>query len=229
MRSSVFGLMYPNVNLEKEDNKEEVGRFIQVVVESSRLTHHHPTAYLGAVAAAYFTSLALQGVPIVKWGFLLMKLIPSVKAYIKEAGREVEENLKNFDYFEEAWKKYLTLRGILNGEGPLLFPSPYTVEDRDVYYTSISFDGVGGASGHDCPLIAYDALLGCEGSWGELCSRSALHSGDSDSTGTLACSWWGVLMGFKNVPRCNYENIEFRKELEALGLAIHQKVFLTVT
>ena len=89
------------------------------------------------------------------------------------------------------------------------------MDERDQFYKSISFEGMGGASGHDVCIIAYDALLGCQGSWEELCSRSCLHAGDSDSKGTLACAWWGALVGFKDVPLCNYVNIEFGKDLQS--------------
>lgn len=39
------------------------------------------------------------------------------------------------------------------------------------FYKEVSFDGWGGASGHDSVLIAYDALLGCKGNWVEFCHR----------------------------------------------------------
>ena len=62
-----------------------------------------------------------------------------------------------------------------------------------------------GALGHDSVLIAYDALLGCNGSWNELCLRAMLHGGDNDSTGCLAGSWFGALYGFQGVSKKNYE------------------------
>ncbi len=39
------------------------------------------------------------------------------------------------------------------------FPAEYEPSDRDAFYKSVSFDGWGGSSGHDAPMIAYDALL----------------------------------------------------------------------
>ena len=39
------------------------------------------------------------------------------------------------------------------------FPEMYGVVERDRFYKSCSFAGTGGASGHDAPMIAYDALL----------------------------------------------------------------------
>ena len=85
------------------------------------------------------------------------------------------------------------------------------VRERDAYYSSISWDGWGGASGrphknlpfpfacshpimrrwgcgwagHDAVIIAYDALLGAKSSWHELAYRGILHGGDNDTTGPL--------------------------------------------
>jgi ADP-ribosylarginine hydrolase len=57
----------------------------------------------------------------------------------------------------------------------------------------VSFDGWGGASGHDSVLIAYDAFLGSKGDWTEFCLRGVLHGGDNDSTGCIGAAWFGAL------------------------------------
>ena len=61
---------------------------------------------------------------------------------------------------------------------------PFVGPDRKLMirsYSSVSFQGWGGASGHDAPLIAYDALLGAGDNWIELALRGILHGGDNDS------------------------------------------------
>jgi len=55
------------------------------------------------------------------------------------------------------------------------------------------------------PLCRYDALLAAGNSWEELCMRAVLHGGDNDSTGAIACAWFGALYGFTGVPHCNYQ------------------------
>ena len=65
-----------------------------------------------------------------------------------------------------------------------------------------------GSNGCDSVLIAYDALLACKNDWDELCRRAMLHGGDNDSTGTIAAAWYAAINGFKDIPSCNYQNIE---------------------
>jgi len=54
-------------------------------------------------------------------------------------------------------------------------------------------------------MCRYDALLAAGNSWEELCMRGVLHGGDNDSTGAIACAWFGALYGFTDVPQCNYQ------------------------
>ena len=62
-------------------------------------------------------------------------------------------------YFTDHWNAYLKERNILDGESDPKFPKRYDVGMRDAFYTSLSYSGWGGASGHDAPMIAYGLLF----------------------------------------------------------------------
>lgn len=152
-----------------------------------------------------------------------MSTLPQALEYIKHSGRDTEENIQNWSYFNDKWTTYLKDRGIENGDTDPVFSSLYGVEQRDTYYSAVSWSGWGGSSGHDAPMIAYDALLGAGGSWEELCNRAMFHGGDSDSTGVLAGAWWGAINGVNSVPIGNYEHIEYRKRIEDIAEKLYHK------
>lgn len=52
MRSACIGLAYYN----------NIDKLVAISIESGRLTHHNPVAYLPAVISAYFTALAISGI-----------------------------------------------------------------------------------------------------------------------------------------------------------------------
>lgn len=77
-------------------------------------------------------------------------------------------------------------------------------------------------TGFDAVIIAYDALLGCNKSWEELCKRAMLHGGDNDTTGCIAGAWYGALYGFEDVPQIHYRSLEKKDQL----IEISKKLFI---
>ncbi|CAM2114853.1 unnamed protein product [Caretta caretta] len=73
--------------------------------------------------------------------------------------------------------RYLAEAGAWPKDTAPAVPPRYGPAERDGIYQTFSLEGWAGRSGHDAPMIAYDALLGSGDRWDELCSRAMFHGG----------------------------------------------------
>jgi ADP-ribosylarginine hydrolase len=201
MRTPIIGLFF--------DNQEDIIKFS---IESSRLTHNNVTGYLGGFVSAYFTHLANKDVPITEWPYKLMDIYhnKTILKYIKSSGR----GEKNFELYHHSffakWKKYIDDKFDKNKKVIKRRASKNLVYRSNYYYENFGFKETifPGGSGDDSVIIAYDCLLDSDGKWEKLVFYAMLHAGDTDTTGCIAGSLYGIMYGFGDVPRQSFNHLE---------------------
>jgi ADP-ribosylarginine hydrolase len=217
MRTPIIG-----VCLRGDNNRDEL---IDYSIITSRTTHNNSFGYLAGFNAALFTALAVENVSIKKWPYILIEYLKSdkLKSYL---------SLKNTDQIYDHtmyiryWKKYIDTKFDTHRE-PIISRANTNPMHRIRYYNDNFHKDTSsiqiGSSGFLCMIMAYDALLDCDGCWEKLIVYAILHNGDSDTIGAVAGALYGGVYGFGDVPEKMLKNIERKQELEELSLDLYKK------
>ena len=192
-------------------------------VLNSQLTHNSATSILGCITTALFTSYAVKKVPIETWPSKLLKIIKStVIEDIIETYRKATLAQFRIDrgVYIAQWEKYTSqlmtgtaLRTDLRAMNRLTMRYSYLV---------VNFSkgcGVPGGCADDAVIMAFDALIRCNGSIESLLFYAVFHPGDSDTVGALAFSWFAGFYGSPDNERIvsrMIKNLEFYEQFQRI-------------
>lgn len=238
MKSLCIGLAF--------HGKENRHKLIQFSIESGRITHNSAVGYLGAVASALFTALAIEDEPINNWPFILLDLFNKniIQKYIKASKRGETEYSKDSHVFIDKWQKYIEDKFDQN-RNPIKRKINQNLIGRSKYYRdTFAFKFIKkpeligdkpelvtsnfiGSGGDDSVIIAYDCLLDSGSNWEKLIIYSMLHIGDGDTTGAIAAGFHGALYGFQDISENYLEHLEYKKILFELGEKLYDKYYIS--
>lgn len=222
MRNLIIGIC-----LFGEKNRQKL---IELSIISSQLTHNNALGYLGGFNSALFAAYAVEKIPMEEWGFGLIEYLKSnqLKSYLS---LDNLDQIYDHNSYIRYWQKYLDTK-FDKHKKPLKTRANANPMHRIRYFYENFFRGTAsdqiGSSGYLCMIMAYDALLDCDGKWEKLIVYAILHSGDSDTVGAIAGGLYGAVYGLGDVPKHMFMNIERKEELKELSEKLQKKYLHTV-
>lgn len=211
MRTLIIGACFRG-----NDNRTQL---IQYSVISSMLTHNNASGYLAGFNAALFTALAFENIPISKWPYILLKYLKSdeLKSYLT---LDNIDKVYDHNMYIRHWQKYVDTKFDKHGKPHDIKTNHNPMHRIRYFHDNFHKDTISkqiGGSGFLCMIMAYDALLNCNGHWEKLVVYAMLHSGDSDTIGSISGGLYGAVYGYGDVPQNMLKYIERKKELETLA------------
>ena len=196
--SSDICVMTMPVGLYHSD-EDKLEKLIEISIKISRLTHNNVIGILGGMTAAYFVSLAFREIDVIKWVYLLIKLLESnlIKKHL-----DLDDTKNNIDYvtFLRHWQNYRDTKfnegkiNKLKSDSSLAFKwknyKKYKHRDTILFEDVIS-----------CLIISYDSLLECDGSFEKIIYYALLLPGLTMSIGAFVGGLYGLVYGIDNVPK----------------------------
>jgi|APSaa5957512622_1039677.scaffolds.fasta_scaffold50907_1 ADP-ribosylarginine hydrolase len=209
-----------------KDNRKKL---VQVAIEAGRITHNNAIGYLGGVVTALFTAFAIEKIDPDKWVFKMLKILNSnyIDDYIKKSNgyNSYEQQYKDDkEYFIDMWEDYVHKR--FKNKKFREDPRMSYPDHRSAFYNNnfalVKKRVFPGESGHDSVIIAYDCLLDSKHQLETLIIYSMYHVGDSDTTGSIAGSLFGMTFGL-DLKASLYQNIEFSEEVINITDKLYKK------
>jgi ADP-ribosylglycohydrolase len=192
---------------------------------SSQTTHNNAHGYLGGFNASLFTALGIQKVPLKEWPYILIKYLKSdaLKSFLS---LENLDQVYDHNQYIRYWQKYIDTKFDQNGNPLKIRANSNPMHRIRYYHDNFYKGGVSnqiGSSGYLCMIMAFDALLDCDGCWEKLIVYAMLHSGDSDTIGAVAGGLYGAVYGFGDVPQNMMKHIERLDEINHIASELYKK------
>jgi ADP-ribosylglycohydrolase len=219
-RSLCIGLAFHKI--------EDLDKLIDSSINLSKITHNSPLGFLAGFTVALFVSLAIREIATEKWPRYLIELLESEKItkYIDNDKKNSDIQFDFMDYIRY-WKKYIDTR--FSDDKPIKSRSTSNLIFRiKYYYENFVKDGKSSAialSGICAVIMAYDALLDCDGKWEKIIFYAILNPSDSSTVGAIAGGFYGAVYGFGDVPLTMLQNIEEGNNLIDLGKKMYKKFY----
>ena len=237
MRASVIGIRFRN-------NLDEL---IEQAILAGKMTHTHPYGYLGSVAVAYFIKCALDDMVYFKWIPSFLELYEKI---LKKANVSIEEEKYFEKYFIKLEEFYLKIKELLDDDIPRGYYRIEKVDEllkmdlepafngsnyekfgstglgvviASLYFLFLSIKpkkGVKYKKGEKFNVMGL-TMKDMEIDWRLLFTMSSLNFGDNDTIGIICGNLYGAMVGFKNLPKIKFNDLEFYQELINLAKKIN--------
>lgn len=207
MRTSIIGVFKHGLK-----NRESL---IKLTIIACKMTHYSVVGVYSGLMVALFSAYAIEDIPFYQW---LDKCIEDfgkyeklIKSVFVGKDYELEEQL-----FFGKFKKYLHWRfshtRSIDGINHLMDKIMINPAVRIKYLTDNFLESkpdyfFPGGRGDDAVILAYDALIQCQGYWEKLVINGMLHTGDSDTVGIIAAGWYALVYSGQ-IPEYNNDKLD---------------------